>query len=103
MPNRVGIARPATCEERELFRELLADGYDSRCLDAPLVQPLPPKNTGVTWPNPLKPEASDRKLALAKELEQGDPPTQRLRADWRERAEGLIWTLINSPEFVFVP
>ena len=70
---------------------------------APIVKPLPPRNTGVTWSNHLKPEASDRKLALAKELEAGDPPTQRLRADWREQAEDMVWTPINSPEFVFVP
>ena len=100
---RAILTRPATSEERELFRELLADGYDSRRVDAPIVKPPPPKNTGVTWSNHLKPEASERKLALAKELEQGDPPTQRFRADWRERAEDMIWTLINSPEFVFVP
>ena len=101
--HRAILTRPATSEERELFRELLADGYDSRRVDAPIVKPLPPKNTGVTWSNHLRPEASDRKLALAKELEAGDPPTKRLRPDWRERAEDLIWTLINSPEFVFVP
>ncbi len=101
--HRAILTRPATSEERELFRELLADGYDTRRVNAPIVKPLPPRNTGVTWSNHLKPEASDRKLVLAKELEAGDPPTKRLRQDWRERAEDLLWTLINSPEFVFVP
>ena len=100
---RAILTRPATSAERELFRELLADGYDTRRVDAPIMKPLPPRNTGVTWSNHLKPEASDRKLALAKELEAGDPPTKRLQPDWRERAEDLLWTLINSPEFVFVP
>ena len=101
--HRAILTRPATSEERELFRELLADGYDTRRVNAPIVKPLPPRNTGVTWSNHLKPEASDRKLVLAKELEAGDPPTKRLQPDWRERAEDLLWTLINSPEFVFVP
>ena len=100
---RAILTRPATSAERELFRELLADGYDTRRVDAPIMKPLPPRTTGVTWSNHLKPEASDRKLALAKELEAGDPPTKRLQPDWRERAEDLLWTLINSPEFVFVP
>lgn len=72
---RAVLTRPATSEERELFRELLADGYNSRRVDAPVVKPHPPKNTGVTWSNHLRPEASDRKLALAKKLESGDPPT----------------------------
>ena len=101
--HRAILTRPATSAERELFRELLAEGYDSRRIDAPITKPLPPRNTGVTWSNHLKPEASDRKLALAKELEAGDQPTKRLQSDWRERAEDMLWTLINSPEFVFVP
>ena len=100
---RAILTRPATSDERELFRELLADGYDARRVSAPIAKPLPVKNTGVTWSNHLKSVASDRKLALAKELEAGDPPTKRLRPDWRERAEDMLWTLINSPEFVFVP
>ena len=33
----------------------------------------------------------------------GDPPTTRLEADWRERMEDMVWALVNSPEFVFVP
>ncbi len=101
--HRAILTRPATSAERELFIELLAEGYDSRRIDAPITKPLPPRNTGVTWSNHLRPEASDRKLALAKELEAGDPPTKRLQSDWRERAEDMLWTLINSPEFVFVP
>jgi len=97
------LSRPATSQERELFRELLQDGYETRRVEAPIRRPVPPPATGVTWSNHLKPEASDRKLALANELERGDPPTQRLTADWRERAEDFVWTLVNSPEFLFVP
>jgi hypothetical protein len=97
------LSRPATSQEREMFRELLEEGYDTRKIDGPIVIPVPPRATGVTWSNHLKPEASDRKLALAAELERGDPPTQRLRPEWRERAEDFLWTLLNSPEFVFIP
>ena len=31
------------------------------------------------------------------------PLTDRLRADWRERMEDMLWSRINTPEFVFVP
>jgi hypothetical protein len=34
---------------------------------------------------------------------EGDPPTTRLEADWRERMEDMVWALVNSPEFVFIP
>jgi hypothetical protein len=27
----------------------------------------------------------------------------RLHPDWRQRAEDMIWTLINEPDFLFVP
>lgn len=97
------LTRPATSAERELFRELLQEGYESRRREAPIQKPGPPPATGVSWSNHLKPEASDRKLALANELERGDPPTQRLTPDWRERAEDFVWSLINSPEFLFIP
>ena len=33
----------------------------------------------------------------------GDPPTARLELDWRERLEDMVWSLINSPEFIFLP
>ena len=42
-------------------------------------------------------------VEIAREVEQGDVPTARLTADWRERAEDVVWTILNSPEFVFVP
>jgi hypothetical protein len=97
------LGRMPTKDERQTFYELLQPGYDQRLTGAPAepVRPLP--HLGVSWSNHLKPEASDRKIALAHELQQGDPPTRRLTADWRERAEDFVWTLLNSPEFVFVP
>ncbi len=85
--------------------DLLRDGFDSRVVpgSGPLRRSRPVRNTGVSWSNHLKPEASERKLHLAEEVERGDPATSRLNADWREWAEDLVWTLINSPEFLFVP
>jgi len=97
------LSRPATSQERAMFRELLQEGYETRRIDGPIQIPGPPKATGVSWSNHLKPAASDRKLALAQELEKGDPPTKRLQADWRQRAEDFVWTLTNSPEFLLIP
>ena len=99
------LNRPPTAGEQAAFVELLRVGYDRRIasLDAPLKLSRPPRPVGVSWSNHLKPEANARKVELAEELERGDPATERLTADWRERAEDMIWALLNSPEFVFVP
>jgi hypothetical protein len=99
------LTRPATAAERQLFGELLRDGFESRIVpgEHPIRRSQPPRQTGVSWSNHLKPEANLRKQRLAEELAFGDPTTSRLNADWRERAEDMIWSLINSPEFLIVP
>jgi hypothetical protein len=33
----------------------------------------------------------------------GDPSTERLQLEWREKMEDMLWAMANSPEFVFVP
>ncbi|MFM9963421.1 MAG: DUF1553 domain-containing protein [Planctomycetaceae bacterium] len=99
------LTRPATKSERQLFGDLLSDGFESRIVpgEHPVRRSQPPRQTGVSWSNHLKVEANLRKQRLAEELAFGDPTTSRLNADWRERAEDLIWSLINSPEFLIVP
>ncbi len=99
------LTRPATAAERKLFGELLSDGFESRIVpgDQPIRRSQSPRQTGVSWSNHLKGEANLRKQRLAEELAFGDPTTSRLNADWRERAEDMIWSLINSPEFLIVP
>ena len=51
----------------------------------------------------LSDDGSTTALVLA-EMEQaalaGDPPTERLETDWRERCEDVVWAFVNSPEFV---
>jgi hypothetical protein len=37
---------------------------------------------------------------MERQARAGDPPTDRLRADWRERMEDALWSLVNSPEFL---
>ena len=99
------LTRPATAAERKLFGDLLREGFEPRVVpgDHPLRRSQPPRQTGVSWSNHLKPEANLRKQRLAEELAFGDPTTSHINADWRERAEDMIWSLINSPEFLSVP
>ncbi len=98
------LVRGPTRAERDLFVKLLTPGFEERVVkDA---EPAPARvrvDVGVSWSNHLQPEANERKTQLKTQLEAGDPPTTRLAPDWRERMEDMVWTLINSPEFVLVP
>lgn len=99
------LTRRPTDGERSVMVDLLKDGFSERIApgNPPIRKPGPPRTTGVSWSNHLLPEATERKLALARELEAGDPPTARLTADWRQRAEDCVWALLNSPEFLVIP
>ena len=98
------LSRPPTADERTLFVELLKPGFDSRCTGAaPGPRPGWPKRDGVSWSNHLSSEANQVRLDWQKEVLKGDPPTTQLAPAWRERAEDLVWTLFNSPEFVWIP
>ena len=97
------LSRHPSEQERARFAELLRPGYDGRktgAKPAPIVRTRRPT---VSWSNHLSPEATTLKLQLEKEIRAGDPPSIRLVADWRERMEDMIYVLINSPEFVWLP
>ncbi len=99
------LSRPPTAGEHKTFTAALAAGYADRRLKpsgshaARSDGPVRP----VSWSNHLNPEATRIKQEQERATRAGDPPTDRLRADWRERMEDAVWSLINSPEFVFVP
>ncbi len=57
----------------------------------------------VAWSNHHSPEATRIKMEMERSMRNGDPPTNKLEANWRERMEDMVWALVNSPEFVFVP
>lgn len=98
------LTRLPTPSEREMFTKLLAEGYDARRVPEAVVKPrVRMHRNQVAWTNHLHPDANTIKLKLEEEVRQGDPPTVRLQADWRERMEDVIWVLVNSPEFMFVP
>jgi hypothetical protein len=98
------LSRTPTADERALFVELLAEGWEHRATGSP-AGPKPgwPARDGVSWSNHLQSESNEIRLAWQKQVEKGDPPTTLLTPDWRERAEDVVWTLFNSPEFVWLP
>lgn len=100
------MTRQPSSEERAMFVELLSEGYTDRVnqneASKPL-PPLPPLRTGVGWSNHLHPDANTLQVATHETIIKGDPPTKRLTPEWRTRFEDMLWTLMNSPEFVFIP
>lgn len=97
------LTRHPSPAEQELFRDLLAEGYDQRRLDAsPTAGPRWPYGL-VSWSNHLDPQANVIQVQLEQAVRTGVPPTERLEADWRQRMEDMVWTIINSPEFIFLP
>ena len=97
------LSRPASDEERALFIELLAEGYQQRVRPGAAAAAPKRRQTAVSWSNHLNAEATKIKLELERAVQAGDPPTARLDSNWRERMEDAVWAMVNSPEFVFVP
>jgi hypothetical protein len=101
------LSRLPRPDEEQMFVDLLKEGYEER---RPEVNPFAgdqkqssEHRIAVAWSNHLSPEASILKLEMERQARSGDPPTKLLTADWRERMEDMVWALVNSPEFVFVP
>ncbi len=101
---RVLTRRPNEAE-RATYAELLREGFEGRIVPEaerpPRIRREPLKH--VSWSNHLSEEANRIKIELEKRAREGDPPTVALRSAWRERLEDMLWSLMNSPEFVFVP
>ena len=98
------LSRPPTANELKAFTTQLAEGYADRRFkpSGSAAQKTGPARP-VSWSNHLNPEATRLKQEAERAARAGDPPTDRLRADWRERMEDAVWVLVNAPEFVFVP
>jgi hypothetical protein len=97
------LARRANDEERRRFTELLEPGFEQRSTGKP-PKPLPPLSTfQPDWRNHLEAKQTRLLLEALKEVARGEPPTERLTIDFRERVEDALWALINSPEFILIP
>jgi hypothetical protein len=100
------FTRSPSPEEREEFVSYLSPGYDTRIAE-PEPKPGPSPNRTppryVSWSNHLTEEADAIQRRREAEARGGDPPTDRLDPDWRLRLEDALWSLINAPEFLFMP
>ncbi|QDV26426.1 DUF1553 domain-containing protein [Aureliella helgolandensis] len=98
------VRKPSEQERAELL-PALADGFASRRVPASQVQrpaPLPPLPQ-ATWSNHLVPEANDIQEEWQRRVLRGPAVDPRLRPEWREVYEDVVWSLVNHREFVWVP
>lgn len=99
------LGRQPTGAEKAPLVEALAEGFSTRLASESEIKPpapLPPLSR-VTWSNHLVSEANVIKVEMEQRARQGPPPDPRLRANWREAYEDVVWTLVNNREFVWMP
>jgi hypothetical protein len=97
------LSRPPTGKEAARYAELLRPGYEQRLTGAPALAPKRGTTKAVSWANHLNAEATKAILEVEKEVHAGDPATPRLQPAWRERMEDMLWSLVVSPEFLYLP
>jgi hypothetical protein len=99
------MTRQPKAEELEAFVAAIGPGFEERLLPTEkVVRPKAPEPLGhVSWANHLSPEANVIKIEMERRAREGDAPDPRLVPQWREAYEDIVWSMINSPEFVFVP
>jgi hypothetical protein len=99
------LTRRPTDEERATCTAVLKPGYESRIRPAPggAVKRERKPEPYVSWSNHLDPEATIVRQKQEIAARRGDLPTERLDSNWRGRLEDVVWALVNSSEFLFVP
>jgi hypothetical protein len=91
--------------ERETVAKALAPGFAQRLVPAGEITPpvAPPRLPTVSWSNHLVSEANAIAIEMEKRARLGPLPDPRLRPEWREAFEDVVWSLINTREFVWLP
>jgi len=99
------LSRTPSDQEASMFAEVLKDGFSSRVFSPGEVEPVvyPAMLGRVSWSNHLDPEANQIKLEMERRAREGDPADPRLQPQWRMKFEDVVWSVVNSPEFVWVP
>lgn len=101
------LTRKPTQAEKDKYVSYLSPGYEDRVIpEADRAQPAAGKREReryVSWSNHLDPGANE--LAVVKEMavRAGDPYTNALRENWRNRMEDVLWAMLNAPEWIYTP
>jgi hypothetical protein len=101
------LTRHPSAEEKALYAKHLAQGFDERFISTTTATKGPASNRVrekyVSWSNHLDGEATTVRLEQEKSARAGDPPTEKLNTEWRQRLEDILWAMLNAPEWAFSP
>lgn len=99
------LSRPPSAGEQATFLPIIASGFDDRILPPNEQTPREPwpELPLVTWFNHLQGEANTIQIEWDRRTRIGPAPDPRLQAEWREAYEDVAWSLVNLPEFVWIP
>ncbi len=91
--------------ERALFVTALKEGFETRLVaNDEIVEPQPwERLPRVTWSNHLRSEANTIQQEHARRAQIGPPADPRLKSEWREVYEDVVWSVANLGEFVWMP
>jgi len=98
------LSRPASPEELKSMANLLRPYYaDRKVKGAEASYTAAKSDNRVSWSNHLSAEATLIRMEEERKLRMGAEPTKRLKPEFRERFEDVLWSMVNSPEFVLMP
>jgi hypothetical protein len=99
------LSRRPSARERAFFVSQLETGFADRLVPvAERTEPHEPEPLPlVHWFNHLRPRANEIQAEIERRVRQGPPADPRLRPDWRQRYEDVVWSLINHDEFIWMP
>ena len=99
------LTRLPSESQRALIESILAPDYDQRVISHKMPEPPTEFDPGslLSWSNHLNAKATEIKLLIEERALNGDQPSERLLSTWREALEDVVWALVNSPEFLFIP
>jgi hypothetical protein len=100
------LTRLPSAEERELYTKHLGAGFAERVKAPGAIKTQPTtraREKYVSWSNHLDGEATIVRQQQETAARAGDPPTEKLDAEWRQRLEDILWAMLNAPEWAFSP
>jgi hypothetical protein len=99
------LSRMPAEHELNQFASILDEGFADRIVPTDERKPVeyPPMLRRVSWSNHLAEDANRVKIEMEQRAREGDPADPRLKPEWRMVFEDVVWSVVNSPEFVWVP